>query len=317
MLSPRVVRLTRSLDASTHGRERTGIALVALAGVTWGTAPIAFHAVYERTSLGPIAISAHRLAIAAAVLLAVVLVRGHLRTVRSQLRGHSRSIALIGAGVAGYQVLWFAAIPHIGASVATVLSLGLAPILLTVWDGIRQRHQPGPAQLAIVSSAILGLALISLSTTSGLERSARPVLGLTLACASGVLYAVTTVLSRRLASTVGTLTLTTSTTTIGGLVLMPIAVAVGPVLTAQPTALLALGYLGIVTMAVGYGLLFTGLRTTGADSAVIATLLEPVTATVLAVALLIENLQPTAFLGIGLILAAIASLGSRQPQQSI
>lgn len=185
------------------------------------------------------------------------------------------------------------------------------PLLLTAWESIRQRHRPGPAQLAIVSGAILGLVLISLSTTSGPELSARPVLGLTLAGASGVLYAVTTVLSRRLASTVGTLTLTTSTTTIGALVLMPVAVVVGPVLSAEPTALLALGYLGIITMAVGYGLLFTGLRITGADSAVIATLLEPVTATALAVTLLNEDVPPTAILGIGLILAAIAGLGAR------
>ena len=244
MHSPRLARLTHSRDASTTGPQRTGIALVASAGIAWGTAPVAFYIVYQRTSLGAVAISAHRLAIAAAVLLAVVLVRGHLRTVRSQLRGHSRPVVLVGAGIAGYQVLWFAAIPHIGASVATVLSLGLAPILLTAWESIRRRHRPGPAQLAIVAAAVLGLALISLSTTTGLHTSARPVLGLTLACTSGVLYAVTTALSRRLASTVSTLTLTTSTTTVGALLLMPIAIAVGPVTTAEPIAVLALGYLG-------------------------------------------------------------------------
>ena len=39
-----------------------------------------------------------------------------------------------------------------------------------------------------------------------------------------------------------------------------------------------IGYLGLVTMAVAYALLFTGLRSTPSGSAVVATLLEPVTA---------------------------------------
>ncbi|MGA8047158.1 MAG: EamA family transporter [Dermatophilaceae bacterium] len=314
MHSSRSVRLSRFRGGSTRP-ERSGIALVGLAGIAWGTAPVAFHVVYDRTDLGAVAISAHRLAIAAAVLLAVVVLHGRLSSVRSELRGRGRSVALVGLGVAGYQVMWFAAIPHIGVSVATVVSLGLAPILLTAWDGVRRRRRPGAARLAIVCGAVLGLALISLSTHSGPDGSTLPALGLALAGASGAMYAVTTVLSRRLAPAVSTLTLSTSTTTIGALALMPVAVLVGPVLTAQPTALLALGYLGVVTMAAGYWLLFAGLRTTGADSAVIATLLEPVTATVLALALLGEHVPPTAFLGMGLILVAIAALGSPAAQR--
>ena len=64
-------------------------------------------------------------------------------------------------------------------------------------------------------------------------------------------------------------------------------------------------------MAVAYALLFTGLRTTPSGSAVVATLLEPVTAVVIAVAFLGEHLTVAGVVGSLLILAAIASLGGQ------
>ena len=49
-------------------------------------------------------------------------------------------------------------------------------------------------------------------------------------------------------------------------------------------------YLGVATMALAYGLLYVGLRTTTGSAATVATLLEPVSAAFLAVLLLGERL---------------------------
>ena len=68
-------------------------------------------------------------------------------------------------------------------------------------------------------------------------------------------------------------------------------------------------YLGVVTLAVAYGVLFTGLRTTPSGAAVVATLLEPVTAVLIAVAFLGEQLTLAGAAGSLLIVAAITSLG--------
>ena len=70
--------------------------------------------------------------------------------------------------------------------------------------------------------------------------------------------------------------------------------------------------LGSVTMALAYVLLFAGRRTTASGSVAVATLLEPVTAVVIAVLVLGETLTPAGMLGSLLILAAIGSLGLRQ-----
>ena len=73
-----------------------------------------------------------------------------------------------------------------------------------------------------------------------------------------------------------------------------------------------LAYMGVVTLALAYVLLFAGLRTTGTGAAAVATLLEPVTAVVIAVLLLGETLTAAGVAGALLILAAIATLGLRQ-----
>jgi DME family drug/metabolite transporter len=79
--------------------------------------------------------------------------------------------------------------------------------------------------------------------------------------------------------------------------------------TRDPASWLLIAYLGIFTLAIAYALLFTGLRSAPSSAAVIATLLEPVTAVLIAVLLLGEHLSPTGVVGSLLIVAAISSLG--------
>ena len=83
-------------------------------------------------------------------------------------------------------------------------------------------------------------------------------------------------------------------------------------MTTDPVAVIGLLYLGLVTMALAYGLLYAGLRTTTGSSAVIATLLEPVTAAVAAALVLDERLGAAGVVGTLLILAAVAGLGDEE-----
>lgn len=298
------------MRSSRSRRAPNGVVLVSLAGVVWGTAPVAFSLVVDRTPLTSTAISSHRLTIAAVVLLLMAGLAGQRRVVVRLLRDRPTAVVAIGIGVAGYQALWFAAISHVGASIATVVSLGLAPILVTVWETWRDRARPSVTHVLVVTGAVLGLALVSLAPSHQEGVSTDSVLGLVLASCSGTLYAGTTVLSRHVAPRVPPLALTTATTSVGAVVLLPVAALTGPILTADPASVVALGYLGVITMAAGYLLLYAGLRTAAASVATVATLLEPVVATVLAVTLLGERLTLTATVGIVLVLAAVAALNA-------
>ena len=64
-------------------------------------------------------------------------------------------------------------------------------------------------------------------------------------------------------------------------------------------------------MALAYGLFYAGLRTVPGSAAVIATLLEPVTAAVVAAVWLDERLGAAGVVGTLLILLAVAGLGRR------
>ena len=133
------------------------------------------------------------------------------------------------------------------------------------------------------------------------------MLGVLAAVASGSAYAVATAVGEPLARTTEPLVLTTAATVVGACGLLPVAfLAGGPWTTSDPVALVTLFYLGALTFALAYVLLYAGLRTTSSSAAVVATLCEPVTAAVAAAAFLGERLTRLGDLGIVLVVAAIA-----------
>jgi DME family drug/metabolite transporter len=289
---------------------RIGLLQVCLAGVLWGTGGLAVQAIRDITPLPVLTLSAYRMLIAAAVLAAAVALLRQGPQLRAALAGRRGRAALVGCGTGGYQALYFGSVVTAGVTVSTVVSLGLAPVLLTVWEAVRARRRPTNAMLLVLAAALTGLVLVTVFSGHG-AGGPRPVLGIVLAIASGAIYALTTALGRPLAQEVAPLVLTTLTTSAGALALLPVAVLAGlgrPSFTTDPTAIAYLAYLGVFTMALAYGLLYAGLRTTTGSVAVLATLLEPVTAAVAAALLLDERIGPAAIAGIVLILVSITGL---------
>ncbi|WP_269799609.1 DMT family transporter [Geodermatophilus chilensis] len=136
------------------------------------------------------------------------------------------------------------------------------------------------------------------------------LLGALLACGSALGYAVVTLAGGDLPAGVPV----TVVGFVGGaLLLTPVALAAGLDLTADPVGLATLLYLGAVPSAAAYALFFRGLQTVPGAVAGIVTLLEPVTATVLATAFLGERLPLGALAGGVLVLAAVAGLYLRRP----
>ena len=250
--------------------------------------------------------------IAAVVLVAAVLVLRRSAELVALLRASPGTASLVGVGTGAYQALYFGAVIEVGVTVATVVSLGLAPVLLTAAEAVRDRHHPGTRRILVVAVALAGLVLVSVAA-GGTETGPRPWLGLGLAIASGTTYAATTALGRPLSQRTDPLALTTVATTAGAIALVPVALIIGgPLTTSDPVALGALAYLGVMTMALAYGLRYAGLRTTSSTAAVIASLLEPVTAAIVAAVFLDERVGVLGVLGIVLVLAAVAFAG-REP----
>lgn len=291
------------LSPSASAGARLSLIQLSVAGVLWGTAGVVVQVVAGRTGLGAVAIGFYRLLFAAGAML--IIGWPARRQVWAALRSAPVAVVAAGVGLAAYQALYFIAVRLTGVSIATVVSLGLAPVLLSVWETIRTRQRPGNAELAASAAAILGLVLISTVTDDGATATG---LGLLAAVASGTVYAASTALSRRTTQGVPPMILTTLSCTIGAISLAPIAVAQGVVFTPSARPILLLAYLGVVTTAIAYACFYTGLRHTTGSVAVVVTLLEPLTAALLAVVLIGEPLALPTIIGGLLLLGAVTTL---------
>lgn len=292
-----------------------GLLLVSAAGVVWGTIGPAVQLAHDASGLSPWTISAYRSTVAVLTLLVASLVTGRLATCRALARRHGRRVTVTGLATATFMLLFFVAVVAAGVSVATVLALGLAPVLLLVVDSVRSRRAPAGAQVVTVVAALAGLALVSVAGAGGGGGGQAPhtVLGILAALGSGTAYAVSTHVGAPLSREHDALAITTVTMTVAAGVLVPggllAAYLLGePMSTTDVGSWSLLAYLGVVTMAFAYVLLYAGLRSTTSGSAVVATLLEPVTAVLVAVLLLGERPTVAVVVGTLLILGAIATL---------
>ncbi|GAA4590042.1 DME family drug/metabolite transporter [Actinoplanes octamycinicus] len=288
-------------SSSPSAAARLSLVHLSIAGVLWGTAGVVVQVVAGRTGLGAVAIGFYRLLFAAGTML--ILGFPARRRIGAAFRSAPAAIVAAGTGLAAYQALYFVAVRLTGVSIATVVSLGLAPLLLSTWETIRTRRRPATAELGASAAAILGLALIS-----GVSAHGAGTLGLLAAIASGTVYAASTALSRRTAQGVPPLILTTLSCTIGAITLAPIALTQGVTFAPAPGSIGLLAHLGAVTTALAYACFYTGLRHTTGSVAVVVTLLEPLTAAVLAVLLIGEPLPLTTIIGGLLLLGAVTTL---------
>lgn len=289
---------------------RRGFLLVVAAALCWGTAGISGAIVAERTDLGPLDIAWHRMAIGAVVLCSGFALGRRRRAgpTAALTRPTAVRLVLVAAGLGAYQLAYFAAVASAGVSIATLVALGLAPLLIAVGATVLGHGRPDRATLAALVVALVGLVLL-VGISAGADTGTTVLLGALLAVGSALGYAVVTLAGGGVPAGVP-VTLTGFAG--GALLLTPVALVVGLRFTTDPVALGVLFYLGAVPSALAYGMFFAGLRSVPGAVAGIVTLLEPLTATALATAFLGERLSPGALAGGVLVLAAVAGLYLRR-----
>jgi drug/metabolite transporter, DME family len=289
---------------------RRGFLLVVLAALCWGTSGVSGRIVADRAGLGPLDIAWHRMAIGAVVLLVGFTLTRRRRAgpPASLTRGTAVRLALVGAGLAAYQLAYFAAVATAGVSIATLVALGLAPLLIAVGAALLGHGRPDRATLVALAVALTGLVLL-VGISAGADTGTTVVLGALMAVGSALGYAVVTLAG---AGVPAGIPVTLAGFAGGALLLTPVALVMGIRFTTEPGALAVLLYLGVVPSALAYTMFFAGLKTVPGAVASIVTLLEPLTATALATAFLDERLSPGALAGGVLVLAAVAGLYVRR-----
>jgi drug/metabolite transporter, DME family len=295
---------------STTSRPRSGIPSLVLAGVAWGTGGLLGRLLGRETGLAPLAVAAYRLGVGGLLVLAVVAVMALAARGRRPLLGapgHRRAALRRVGAVAGlaavFQACYFTAVSLTSVGLATLVTIGTAPVVVIVVEALRGRGRSG--SLPTVVLALGGLGLLVGTPTAASEPLAA-LAGVAAAVAAGTGFATMTLLGARAVPGLDSAFATGAAFVAGGLALaVPAAVTTGltfPV-TAAGVGLLAL--FAALPTGLAYTAYFQGLRLGSAGTGAVLSLLEPLTAAVLAAVVLGERLGVAGVVGALLLAAAV------------
>lgn len=281
-------------------RPSAGLLCLVTSGLLWGTGGLTGSLLGRVAGLSAIAVAACRLT--AGGVLIVCYLTATRKTWPSGRAAWAR-ITVIGLLAAIFQSCYFAAVSLTSVPLATLITIGAAPVI--VLGAERAIGRPA-GRLAVLTTglAVTGLGLL-VGLPSGFRESAvLASAGMAVLAAAG--FAAITLISMRPVAGLDDLAVTGFGFTVGGLLLMPAAGLAGGI--AFRPGLLAIGLLvalGTGPTAVAYTLYFRGLRTVAASTAARLALLEPLTGAILAALLLGERLSATGIVGAVIIGAAV------------
>lgn len=279
------------------------------AGFLWGTGALVVNLLIGRFGMSAENVSFWRFVVGGLFLLAVF---GRPAVFR-RVPPHAKLLVAAGACMALYVLAWFLAIARIGAAVPTLIALCLPPVLVTLWGVLRGRQRLDAPLVGLLAAALVGTAMVVLRHGGATDAPlATLVEGVALSVASALLYAVFTLVSGGLSKALGAGPATMGLTVVAAAT-MGLAALYTPLAWPDqlpPEAWLL--YLGLVTAALALLAFTWGAQRLSPTALTVATLVEPLTAVLLAAWLLGEHLGPLQWLGAALMLGAITGLGLKE-----
>jgi drug/metabolite transporter (DMT)-like permease len=284
--------ITPGREASRPGVWLTDATLIAMA-VIWG---VNFSVVkFGTTLVDPLAYNGVRVALAAALLSAIVLLGS------TPLPSRKTMLALLGLGVLGngvYQFFFVEGIAHTRASDAALV-IAASPAFIAIIGrvhGVERVSRRGALGIAL---SILGIGLVVLSTAESADARASLV-GDLLVLVGSLAWAFYTVLLKPYTERVPGLQLSALTMTGGALSLLLVAapaIVHAPWSTVPAIGWSALVYSGVFALVIAYYFWYRGVRIIGPTRTAMYSNLQPVIGVLMAWLLLHET--PTAWQIIG------------------
>jgi drug/metabolite transporter, DME family len=239
-----------------------------------------------------------------------VITRGGLRGPRWQ----AGPVLAAVAGVAVYQLAFFAAVADTGVAVGTIVALGSAPTLAGLFEWLLERRAPDPRWAAATALACGGVAMLALS---GSDASVS-LPGIGMAIVAGGSYAVYTLAAKQLL-TAGHApeAVMAAAFGLGAIALLPALALSGPGWLLHADGIGLALFLGVVPTALAYVLFARGLKRLSASETATLTLAEPLTAGALGAIVLAEPLTAMSGAGAALVLAGLLALAVRIPGPAV
>lgn len=271
---------------------------VLLAAMLWGL--IGTTQTFLQEEVSSFAIACVRSGIGGGVLLLVLLI---MRKVN--FRTWSWKWTLLTALAIGlFQICFFTSVRYTGVALGTVVTIGSSPVFAGLLEWLIFRRHPSRVWAIATLCAIVGCVLLFVDRG---EAVVDP-LGIALALTAGFLFALYTNASKELMAREQTLPAVAMTFTICAVLLMPLTTSTGFTWVAEPQNLGPILFMALASTTLAYILFLAGLQKISSSSAVTLSLAEPLTAALLGVFFVGENLSPAAWGGVVLLLGGIVVL---------
>ncbi|WP_062981433.1 DMT family transporter [Nocardia anaemiae] len=280
---------------------RFGLVCLVGAGLSAGTGGLVGTLLHRATGLSPVSVAACRLAVGGLLLIALVTVT------RRPLPRHSsawRRIGAVAVLVAIIQASYFGAVAASSVSLATLVTLGVSPVVVSLLEHLTGRRVLDRRHAATIGIAVFGVVLL-VGAPTDYAASGAIIAGAAMALVSACAFATVTLISARPVPGLDAITTTGFAVTGGAVLLTPLAAISGLAFDPTPHSVALVIVFGLISTAMAYTLYFRGLAEVGPGTAAVLGLLEPLTGAILAAAILGERLTPTGLLGAALLTAAL------------
>jgi drug/metabolite transporter, DME family len=283
--------------------------LIGLAAVSWGTTGSVTNVLVTRAGAGALVIGATRMLIGAILLL--IAARWVAGSLRVDPADRWRCVVL-GLCMAAFQATYFSAVTLVGIATAALIAICSAPLLITGLAAAALGERLTARVGSALALGVIGTALLIVGPRAAADVSVRFVAGVVLALGASLAYALYVVVAKATLARTAPLPLAAANFGVAALALAPVLAG------ADVGRQVALGwpwllYLGAVTTAGAYAIYTIGLRDVPASAAGVASLAEPLTATLLGVVLFGERLGTAGVIGAVLLFTALALLLAHEP----
>ena len=211
-----------------------------------------------------------------------------------------RILVLGGLNIGVFQALLFVAAYRLPGGVAA--TAGAVQPLLVVWfSWLILNNKPAKLSIVAAIAGFIGVGLLVLSPGARLD-----LIGVIAAILGAGAMGMGTVLVKKWQPRVSLIVFTAWQLTVGGLMLLPIAlVTEGAFTELSRTNLWGFIYLGLIGTGLAYGLWFRGISKLSAIAVSYLGLLSPIVATLIGYLFLQETLNPVQLIGVGVVLISV------------
>ena len=210
-------------------------------------------------------------------------------------------ILLLGAlNIGIFQALLFVAAYRLPGGVAATAG-AIQPLLVVLLSWPILREQPTRLAVKVAIAGFIGIGLLVLGPEARLD-----AIGIVAAIVGAATMALGTVLVKRWERPVSLLVFTAWQLTVGGALLLPVAlITEGPLEEISTTNLWGFIYLGLIGTGIAYALWFRGIDKLQASAVSYLGLLSPVVASIVGLVFLNQTFTPIQLLGVTIILISI------------